>query len=323
VNITIVTPAPRGTRSGNRVTAQRWARLLRDLGHRVRVVVPTRAAPPGDLVVALHAGKSAATVRAVRRERPEVPVVVALTGTDVYGDLRRGGGTRRTLDLADRLVVLQPRALEELPAVHRRRARVIYQSVALVEPVARPARHAFEVCVVGHLRPVKDPFRTALAARAVPRDCRLRVLQIGGALSPAMERRAHAEQARNPRYRWLGELSRGRALRRMRSGRLLVLSSRAEGGANVVSEAVVAGVPILASRIPGTVGLLGEGYPGYFPVGDTASLTRLLVRSESDPRYLDRLRRHLRRLAPRFSPERERRSWQRLLAGLRAGSVPT
>ena len=94
--------------------------------------------------------------------------------------------------------------------------------------------------------------------------------------------------------------------------RLLVLSSRLEGGANVISEAVVAGVPVIASRIAGSTGLLGRTYPGLFPVGGTAGLRRLLLRAERDGRFLRRLRAHCRRLRPLFTPSRERAAWRRL-----------
>jgi glycosyltransferase involved in cell wall biosynthesis len=93
----------------------------------------------------------------------------------------------------------------------------------------------------------------------------------------------------------------------------MVLSSLSEGGANVISEAVVGGVPILASRIDGNVGLLGGDYPGYFPVGDTKALARLLQRIETDPRFVARLRRAIGRRAPLFRLTREVATWRRLL----------
>jgi glycosyltransferase involved in cell wall biosynthesis len=95
-----------------------------------------------------------------------------------------------------------------------------------------------------------------------------------------------------------------------------VLSSKLEGGANVVSEAIVAGVPLLASRIAGSVGLLGENYPGYFRVGDTPGLAALLHRAETDPAFLTGLRSHCRKLVPLFDPRRERAAWSRLLEEL-------
>jgi glycosyltransferase involved in cell wall biosynthesis len=104
----------------------------------------------------------------------------------------------------------------------------------------------------------------------------------------------------------------------------MVLSSLSEGGANVISESIVAGVPILASRMEGNVGLLGADYPGYFPVGDTEALARLLRRIETDRAFVANLRRAIGRRAPLFRPEREIEAWRRLLAELAApsGSVP-
>ena len=128
-----------------------------------------------------------------------------------------------------------------------------------------------------------------------------------------MGRQARAEDQRNPRYRWLGPLPRWRARRLIRSCRLMVLSSRMEGGANVISEALVEHTPVLASRISGSVGLLGKDYPGYFPVGATKALARLLFRAESDPRFYRDLKARCSQMAPRFQPSRELAAWESLL----------
>jgi glycosyltransferase involved in cell wall biosynthesis len=96
----------------------------------------------------------------------------------------------------------------------------------------------------------------------------------------------------------------------------MVLSSIMEGGANVVSEALVAGVPVLASKIDGSVGLLGRDYPGYFPLGDTEALSALLHRAETDPAFQADLRRHCAAHAPLFEPAREQRSWHDALREL-------
>ena len=90
--------------------------------------------------------------------------------------------------------------------------------------------------------------------------------------------------AANARYTWLDDVPRAVVQNVLRRSHAMVLSSRSEGGANVVSEAIVAGVPILASRMDGNVGLLGADYPGYFPIGDTQALARLLWRIEADAR---------------------------------------
>ena len=170
--------------------------------------------------------------------------------------------------------------------------------------------------MIGHLRPVKDPFRAALAARRLPAESKTRIVQIGGALSPAMARRARREAATNDRFVWLGELPRGQTLRRLRRSRLLVVSSRLEGGPNVVCEALAAGVPILSSEIDGVTGILGDDYPGYFPVGDTGALTKLLHRAEVDGRFYESLRSATRRAASQVDPRVEARCWKQLLTEL-------
>ncbi|HXE75016.1 MAG TPA: selenoneine biosynthesis selenosugar synthase SenB [Candidatus Xenobia bacterium] len=319
MRIQIVCPAPAGSRSGNRITAERWARLLRGLGHRVRIAQRSTSGR-SDLLIALHARRSAEAVLRFRAAHPECPVVVALTGTDLYRDLRRSRKAQRALREADRLVALQPRALDKIPAALRRKARVIYQSA---EPTRRrsPAPPFFDVAVVGHLRRVKDPFRAALASRRLPPESRIRILHAGAELEPGMAARARAEARHNLRYRWLGELTPAASRRLIARSRLLVLSSWVEGGANVISEAVVSGVPVLASRIEGNVGLLGAGYGGYFPAGNTGALARLLRRSETDARFYARLKRHCARLAPQFNQARERAGWEKLLGGLRRRQV--
>jgi putative glycosyltransferase (TIGR04348 family) len=313
--VCLVTPAPPRSRKGNRVTALRWARILRDLGRRVEVAQEYRS-QRCDLLVALHALHSAPSVERYRSAHREAPLVLTLTGTDLYGFIHTHPEARRALDLADRLIVLQPQGVSELPNGLQARARVIFQSVPVPRRLAAPRRDRFEVCVLGHLRPVKDPFRTALAARLLPPTSRLSILHLGAALSEAMAEQARAEEASNPRYRWLGEVPRGRALRLLGRCRLLALTSELEGGANAVSEAVAVGVPVVSSRISGSIGLLGDDYPGYFPYGDTAALAQLLERAETDEGFYRTLHRWCARLRPLVEPARERRSWAELLREL-------
>ncbi len=316
MRICLVTPAPPRSRKGNRVTAVRWARLLREMGHRV-TVAERYDGQRCDLLVALHARRSAESVARFHADHPDRPLVLTLTGTDLYGDIRTSAEARRSLELASRLVVLQPLGVEELPEHLRQKARVICQSVPTPTFRARRRADLFEVCVLGHLRPVKDPFRTAKAARLLPPLSRVRVLHLGAALSADMARQARAEEGANPRYRWLGERPRWQALRTLARCRLLALTSDLEGGANVVSEALAVSVPVVSSRIAGSVGLLGEDYPGYFPFGDTEALAALLHRAETDTAFYRELSGRCRRLRALFRPERERRAWARLLKELR------
>ncbi len=315
MRVCLVTPDSGGARTGNRTTALRWARILRGLSHRVRVTGEWKG-NACDLLVALHASRSHGSIARFHRVHPDLPVVLALTGTDLYRDLPRSRQALRSIAIAHRLVTLHPLAQREISRAHRSRIRVIHQSVAPLRGTALPSRRSFDVCVIAHLRSVKDPFRAAMAARRLPAESQVRVLHAGGALRPGLAARADAEQERNQRYHWLGELPRWKLLRTLARCRLMVIASRMEGGANAVGEAIVAGVPILASRIPGNVGLLGRRYPGYFEVGDTAELARLIRRAETDGEFLRRLRREVVSHRPLFSPAREMQAWKTLLAEL-------
>lgn len=312
MRISLITPAPPHSLRGNRITALRWLRILRSLGHRVTVEGEYEA-HPCDLLVALHARRSFASVERYRRRYPSGPLIVVLTGTDLYGDIHTDPLARRSLEIASRIVLLQPLGVAELPDHLRGKARVIYQSAARPRGAFAPRTDVFDVCVLAHLRPVKDPFRAAQAARLLPSSSRIRIVHLGEALSAEMEQAARAEDAANPRYRWLGQQPRWKALRILARSRLLVLSSTMEGGANVLSEAIAAGVPILASRIAGSVGILGQEYPGYFQVKDTQGLADLLRRAEDDAGFYSTLREHCLRLQPLVEPAREQAAWDGLL----------
>lgn len=312
VRITLVTPSSSARLNGNQVTARRWASIFKRLGHAVTMHTEYDGRPC-DLLVALHARKSYDSIRRFRQLSPNLPLVVVLTGTDLYGDLPSSGEARRSLELATRLVALQERALEEIPPRLQRKTHVIYQSAKPLSRLPAPPRTHFRVCVVGHLRPEKDPFRTTLAARQLPADSRLKIVHVGCALTEDMEARSRAEMSRNPRYQWLGELPHGQTRRLLASSHLLVLTSRVEGSSNVLSEALVCSVPVLASRIPGIMGTLGEDYAGYFSVGDTRALAQLLYRAETDPEFYQRLKKQSQVAARLADPAREEAAWKKLL----------
>lgn len=315
----IVTPAPPHSLTGNRVTATRWGMILRQLGHRVTIATDF-VGQDADLLIALHARKSASSVRRWAVRRPGLPVIVALTGTDVYRDLAHSAAAVRSLELANRLVVLQPLAVRQLPLTVRRKTRVIFQSSDAVRARKPAAVSHFEVAVVGHLRAVKDPLRAAYAVRELPEASRIRVTHVGQALTKHYESMAVRETRMNRRYRWLAAVSNSQSRRLIARSRALVVSSRMEGGAIVISEAIVNRTPVLASRIDGNVGMLGERYAGFFPYGDTNALRGLLLRLEQDTRFESQLRRQCDRLYEQFSLDRERRCWCELLSEISAGT---
>jgi putative glycosyltransferase (TIGR04348 family) len=317
MKIVLITPRGPTSRTGNRVAASRWARILRGLGHRVRVASDYDG-QPADLMVAVHAWRSAAAIERFKSTYPARPVVLQLSGTDIYHYIDVApAATLRAMELADRLVALNDLARRIVPKRLRARLSVIHQSAQPLPGPRRPSRGAVVVAVIGHLRDVKDPLRAAKAARLLPTDSRVHVEQVGRAYTPHWAARARAEMAANRRYVWRDDVPAAAVRRLLARSHAMVISSFSEGGANVISEAAVAGVPVLASRMDGNVGLLGTDYPGYFPVGDTQALARLLRRVECEPRFVAQLGKALARRAPLFRPAREIAAWRRLLAALR------
>jgi putative glycosyltransferase (TIGR04348 family) len=319
VKIAIVTPAGPQSRNGNRHTAARWAMLLRGLGHRVRVE-QSWDGTPADVMIALHARRSHDSAMRFKQVFPQWPLVLALTGTDLYRDIRSDAAARESLRIADRIVVLQERACAELTSSVRRKTCVIYQSARPTRSLP-PLTSCFEVVVSGHLRDEKDPFRAAAALRHLPAASRVRVVHLGAPMSTDMAREAQQWMDREPRYRWLGELPHADARRRLARSRVMVISSRMEGGANVISEALAAGVPVIASRISGNIGMLGRDYAGYFPVENEKALARLLWHAEADAGFYRRLKTQCAARQGQVEPEREARALERLLAGLDGASA--
>src|SRR5207248_3567707 len=199
MKIFMACPAPPRSRKGNRVTALRWARILRSLGHRLTIGREYEGTPC-DLCIALHARRSYPAVMQYRRRYPTGLLVVALTGTDLYRDIHTSRRAQQSLELADCLVVLQAEGRAELPARLRHKVRVIYQSAKPTHVVAHKSQRFFDVCVLGHLRQEKDPFRTALALRLLPGEVPIRVVHAGQALRPAMALRARRLAAQDSWY---------------------------------------------------------------------------------------------------------------------------
>ncbi|MFK3738904.1 selenoneine biosynthesis selenosugar synthase SenB [Massilia sp. TN1-12] len=303
-SIFIASPASARENNGNWQTASRWRRFLQR-HHRVAIGAgwqPGDAVP--DLLIALHARRSAAALAAFKAAHPDRPALLVLTGTDLYRDIRVDASARASLELADAIVVLQPRGLDELDAAARAKAHVIYQSAPRLRPAPARRGATLDVAMVGHLREEKDPLTFMAAARllALPG---LRLLHVGGALDASLGAAARETMARAPVYRWLGALPHAPARRLLRRCHAMVIASRMEGGANVIIEAVTCGVPVLASDIPGNRGMLGEGYAGYFAPGDAAALARLIERSRQDARFHARLVRQCAARARLFAPGRE------------------
>lgn len=311
MKIVIVTPAATGTRNGNRNTAQRWAMFLRQLGHIVKIQVEWDGWA-ADLMLALHARRSHHSIRGFATAYTDRPLIVVLTGTDIYRDIHSDADAQKSLYLATLLVLLQGKGIDELPPEMRAKAHVIFQSATPISP-RPPLQKRFEICIIGNLREEKDPFRTALATGHLPEASRIAAVHMGRALDKNMADEALALMKTHPRYRWLGELPHWKVVRRLARCRLMVISSRMEGGANVVCEALAAGVPIIASRVSGNIGMLGEEYVGFYPCGDELALAKVLQQAENDPLFYETLCEQCAERQRLIRPEREKSALVRLV----------
>lgn len=313
--ITIVSPALARQNNGNWQTASRWARFLRG-SYRVNVAAAWSAADPApDLLVVLHARRSAGSLAAFAAAWPQRPTLLVLTGTDLYRDIQHDPAAQAALETATALVVLQEAAPAELPAHLRAKTHVLYQSAPSLKPVAPAARRIIDVCMIGHLRAEKDPL-TFMRAAALLNLPGLRLTHIGGALDPVLGEQAAATAARLPHYRWLGNLAHGATRQHLKRCHALVIASAMEGGANVIIEAVTCGVPVIASDIAGNRGMLGQDYAGYFPLGDAGALARLVERSIADPAFHAQLAAQCAARAALFAPQAEQAALRKLVDNL-------
>jgi putative glycosyltransferase (TIGR04348 family) len=303
--VVIVSPATARENNGNWQTASRWAHFLR-ARHDVSIVHEwTPAMAPPDLLIALHARRSAASLAAWTQSQPGRPSLLVLTGTDLYRDIATERAAQNALASASALVLLQQAGMTLLPEPLRAKAHVIYQSAPALAPYNHAAvRRILPITMVGHLRDEKDPL-TFIRAAALVASPKARMIHIGGALDPTLGEAAGAAQAANPRYRWLGNLAHAATRQRLKRSHAMVIASRMEGGANVIIEAVTSGVPVLASDINGNRGMLGDDYEGYFAPGDAAALARLIDRSITDTGFYQRLCKQCAARAALFSPQAE------------------
>lgn len=308
--VLICSPALADANNGNWQTASRWARMLSD--HcRTGVIGPWRG-EACDLLIALHARRSAESVASFAAAHPERPCIVVLTGTDLYRDIRNDRAAQASLKLADRLVVLQQQGVEALPAPFRDKTVVIYQSARRLTPVAPPA-NGMKVVFVGHLRDEKDPLTLLKAAARLRRREDIRFEVIGDSLDSALGQAVQQAAAEQASLHWSGGLPRTLTRQKIRRAQLLVNCSRMEGGAHVILEAAQSGTAVLASRISGNVGMLGADHAGLFELGDDQTLASLIERAADEPGFLETLRRATVARAALFEPAVEQRALQQLV----------
>ena len=325
--VVIVSPALAQANNGNWQTALRWRRLL-SAHHRVRIAAswPDGAARlangrwADDVMLALHARRMAEPVAQWVALRGQAGLGVVLTGTDLYRDIHTDASAQRSLDLAQHLVVLQELGLDELTPAWRQKASVVLQSTTNRQTWPKTKRHLTAV-MVGHLRAEKSPQTFMQAAQLLGPDEGIRLLHLGRGLDPDLTALAQQTASAHPHYRWLGERSHDDARRAIQAAHVLVHASCMEGGAHVVMEAVCSGTPVLASHIPGNLGMLGTDYAGTFPVGDALALVAALRRMRAEQTagataWMDALAAQCHARRPLFTPETEQQALLNLVSKL-------
>lgn len=311
MHITIVTSAAKSSRAGNRITANRWAKIFRQLGHRVSI--DKRFHPECDLLIGIHAEKSASQVNSFSKRFPDRKSVVVISGTDLYGQSKFSTAAKHALAAADGLVVLESMAKQQLPTKLQSKTTIIHQSAIAPRTKPEPLKSCFEISICGHLRPEKDPFLVAEAIKLLPDQSRIKVTHIGKPLSIKMKRMAAKLTKTLPRYRWVGEKEHWKARQLIARSRLMINTSKMESSSNSVIEAIAAVVPVVATNVPGNTGVFGAEYTGLFSVGDYNRLAALLRKFERDKTFQLQLKKQCRVIAKKFSSNNEQTAWRDLL----------
>lgn len=310
-SICIISPALAASNNGNWQTAKRWQQMLSSDYH-VEIMLQWDG-KPYDAMLALHARRSADSIAQWSAKFPKKRLVLALTGTDLYRDIAVDPLAQQSLKLAHRLVVLQDLGPKSLPAEFQSKCQVIFQSTPRRQSVQKTSQR-LRALMVGHLRSEKSPETYFDAARALIQRPDILLDHIGAPLEADLGTQARQLAADVPTYRYLGEQTHAATRARITRAHVLVHPSRMEGGAHVVMEAVMSGTPVLASNIDGNVGMLGQGYDGYFPVGDAQALAAMLLRCKNEPQFLDHLKQQCALRCPLFEPLAEQAALRQLFS---------
>jgi putative glycosyltransferase (TIGR04348 family) len=316
----MVCPATTVQNNGNWRTAERWAALLSRYAQvSIHLDVDEVTIQSADIMIALHARRSASAIQSWRHIHPTQPLIVVLTGTDLYRDIANHPEAQKSLDLADRLVVLQELGIQALPLQHQAKTHCIFQSTRSWKPAMKSSRK-LRVLMVGHLRDEKSPQTFFEASRTLATHQDIQFDLIGSGLEPRLLEEAQELDRSLVNFRYLGALPHSSTRRHIRHAHLLIHSSAMEGGAHVIMEAICSGTPVLASNISGNRGMLGSQYDGYFDWGQSDQLCGLLLRCRNSQmqktkidRFLDHLTAQCAERANLFTPDNEQHSLLELL----------
>lgn len=312
MKIGIFYPESEANSSGNQITASRWAGFLEELGHDIELDTKYEGGS-FHLAICLNVLKTADIASAIRHSCPSAVLCIAITGTDLHSNSQDQSKSIATLKKADAIIAINPASIEILPNDLREKTQLIYQSAIKADQRPPAKDQNFNVLMLSHLRPEKDPLRLIEALKLLPKELPIRVKHYGAGLDKELAEVATKETQENFRYEWLGEIPYEDALLEISAADLLVLTSKVEGAPSVLSEALVADIPIVASDIPSMKGLLGAGYPGLFQVGDSKSLAQVLQKTVENAAFYQSLRMLTAGLSPKFQPIAELRAWRDFL----------
>lgn len=313
MKIHLLSPAPDGYPTYG-VTAHRWAQLLAAQGYDV-LITPPDCLEPCDLLIALGAVACAPAVNRAYRHHPRLPVVVALTTHDLAA-LPRQPAAASAAELASRLVVFQPLAISLLPPPLRAKAGVVFPAATPLPSRLALRRDSLVVTVAAPLESALDPLRAAYAARLLPPASRIRLEHFGAPIDESLVLEARRAMVDSSHYHWGGALPYEDLRRRLAASHAVVVSHLSDTRETILAEAAADRVPVIASRIPAHLGILGSHYPAYFDPGDTQQLAALLQQCESSPNFLRQLRAALALAARNLRPAQEARCWRSILKSI-------
>lgn len=308
----IHSPYPRQKSQGNAVTALRMQNLLLESGLDVAIHERGDAPMHARCLIALNARKSAREIFDFHHRQPESAIVSLLTGTDVnhpeMEDL--SSATIKALRLSTSVVSLHDGFTHRIPEDLLGKTKVIYPSVQLPSGFSHCPVEPKKVMIAGNYRVEKNPTLMMSAVRKLaelPLD--FHAYGAGGDYQEHLDQTA----AECSNFYFHGVQDHGVVLKEMQSMHALLNTSTEEGGANAICEAVAIGLPVLASRIDGNIGMLGFDYEGFFTSGDLQSLTDLLTRMDRDEAFYQTLKRQVAARARCFSYQYEAEQWAALV----------
>lgn len=351
VDVLIHSPFPRQDSQGNTETAVRLEGILRKAGLRVAMEEVWFNGQEAHCMIALNARRSAGAVMEFRDAWPKGKVIVILTGTDINhpSAMDKESDNVQTMEAADYLVVLHEGSLVSVPEHLHQKCKVIHPSVQWpdgFDVLSSQSEHQHEfadpsqldrlnIIMAGNLRAEKNVGLALAACAMLPEDSPV-LLQLYGDAEVIEHSEGYGagceevEGLQQPvgdlslqmlqatagplPFLWRGKLSHADLLTMMAGADLLLNTSSQEGGSNAICEAICLGLPVLASRIDGNVGMLGPGYGGYFDQGDASGLASLLTRCAEEPSYLAQLQQQVQERAALYQLDRESESWLKLLA---------